>query len=156
MPKAINQTINAQTGEVTTVEIPWDNQSLKEHVAALRYDRETMGIVVDGQLISSHRDEIGHWYPRFSNAYGWLNNDPISLAGNPDGIYPYKPRGGGPVILNAQQVMRCYDRLAWYINACFGAEKIIGDAIDASTTPEQLDAIEATLHQYWPPREFNQ
>jgi hypothetical protein len=134
----------------------WDSASLKRHVSVVRYERETSGIIVDGQFLSTNRDEIGHWYPRFSNAWGWLHEDPMSRAGNPEGIYPYKPRGGKPVILTAQQVLRCYDRLAWYINACFGAEKNIYEAIDAAETPEQLDATAGTLDFYWPPREFTQ
>ncbi len=156
MPRFTHETTDARTGVTTVVAVPWDAASLKEHVAAVRYERETMGLIVDNQFISSHRDEIGHWYPRFSNAWGWLNNDPISRAGNPDGIYPYKPRGGEPVVLTAQQVVRFYDRLAWYINACFGAEKMICTAIDEATSEAELDAIAESIDQYWPPREFTQ
>lgn len=156
MPRFIHETTDARTGFTTAVVVPWDAASLKDHVAALRYERETMGIVVDGQPVSSERDEISHWYPRFSNALGWLNKDPMSLAGNPSGVYPYKPRGGDPVILSAQQVVRCYDRLAWYVNACFASEKAICDAIDGASTSEDFDAIADSLDQYWPSNEFTQ
>lgn len=123
----------------------------KAHISQERYSKETAGISIEGQLVSSERDEIGHWYPRFANAYGFLNDDPFSKAANPTGQYPYKPKQGNPTILTAMQVVRAYQCLSWYINMCFAVEKTLCDMLDAGTPIQAvLDAMPAA----WPQREF--
>jgi len=126
-------------------------EGCKKLISAIRYENETAGIEIEGQQFSTERDEIGHWYPRFSNAWGWLNNDPVSRKGNPGGIYPYKPKKGKPVILTPEQVIRAYDRVAFYINSCFGVESYLYGLLDAGTPVEQVTGM---LTQVWPTRQY--
>lgn len=121
----------------------------RAYVSQVRYQKETQGILIEGQLISSDRDEIGHWYPRFASAYAYLQGDTTS---NPTGLYPYKPRGGEPVVLTALQAVRAYMCLSWYVNACFGVEKVAFDTIDHLTDKQQIKAIIDAIE--WPQREF--
>ena len=123
----------------------------KQLITARRYQVEVAGISIEGQQISSERDEIGHWYPRFANAYGYINNDPFALAANPTGEYPYKPKSGAPVIFTATQVIRAYQCLSWYINTCFGVEKYLFDLLDADTP---VANVLAAMDAAWPQREF--
>ncbi len=123
----------------------------KQRISAARYAQEIAGISIEGQPISSERDEIGHWYPRFANAYGILNNDPFALASNPTKEFPYKPKNGRPTILTAQQVVRAYQCLSWYVNTCFGIEKALFDMLDAGTP---IEAVLDAMPSQWPQREF--
>jgi hypothetical protein len=131
----------------------WDEEleTAKQTISNRRYEVEVSGISIEGQSISSERDEIGHWYPRFANAYGYINNDPFALAANPTGEYPYKPKNGAPVIFNASQVIRAYQCLSWYINTCFGVEKYLFDLLDADTP---VANVLAAMDSAWPQREF--
>lgn len=123
-----------------------NSRNAKQALSTLRYDKETQGISIEGQRISSERDEIGHWYPRFASAYAYLQGD---ASTNPTGQYPYKPKDGDPVILTAAQSVRAYQCLAWYINACFATEAI-GVAMLAQGIP--LTQILAALQ--WPQTTF--
>jgi hypothetical protein len=143
--KAIVDSWNWERPELNSVALA------KAHISNERYAKEISGISIEGQLVSSERDEIGHWYPRFANAYGFLNDDPFSKSANPTGQYPYKPKQGSPTILTAMQVVRAYQCLSWYVNMCFAVEKTLCDMLDAGTPIEVvLDAMPAA----WPQREF--
>jgi hypothetical protein len=121
----------------------------KDQLSKLRYEKEVSGFTIGTQFISSHRDEIGHWYPRFASAFGFISNDAAAIAANPTGQYPYKPRGGEPVVLTASQVVRAYECLAWYINSCFAVEVQAVAMLTAGMTIEQvLAAIQ------WPQTTF--
>ncbi len=124
---------------------------VKQYLASKRYDREVMGIFVGDQFVSTNRDELAHWFARFWDAFQLLNGLP---NGNPTGLYPYKPRGGSEVtILTSQQVVRAYNCLAWYVNACIATEGELIKAIDNGTPlPNVVALIDAD--QTWPQRQF--
>ncbi len=122
----------------------------KQYISAERFKKETGGISIDGQAITTERDEIGHWFPRFFNAYQWLQGDARVRAVNPQGIYPYKPKNGDPVILGAMQVVRAYECLAWYINACFAVEDQLYESLKSAT----IEQVLASMPSAWPQREF--
>lgn len=125
----------------------------KESLSKLRFAHEIGGISIEGQTISTERDEIGHWYPRFASARDWLANDPATLAFNPTGMYPYKPKGGAPTGLTAAQVVRAYLCVSWFINACFVTEQYFYELIEATDGSEaQIAAVMAGVQ--WPQREF--
>ncbi len=124
---------------------------VKQFASNERYKKETGGIVVGGQLISTERDEIGHWFPRFYNALMWLQGDARTIAGNPEGKYPYKPKGGSPVTLTAGQVLRAYECMAWFINACFASEEAIYKSVDSGL---RLDVVIESIPAAWPSNSF--
>lgn len=124
----------------------WERGDPKAYLSNLRYEKETQGFSIDGQRISSHRDEMGHWYPRFASAYAYLQGDTTS---NPTGQYPYKPKDGDPVIFTAAQAVRAYQCLAWYINACFAVEAMGVAMLSQGMT---LDQVLAALQ--WPQTTF--
>ena len=124
---------------------------VRQFVSNARYVAETGGIYVGNQFISTERDEIGHWFPRFYNAMMWLNGDARIRATNPDGLYPFKPKNHPPTVLTAEQVLRVYECMAWFINACFAAEATLYGRLDAN---EPLDVIIDATPAAWPQREF--
>jgi hypothetical protein len=118
----------------------------KVKLSSLRYQKETGGISIEGQRISSERDEIGHWYPRFADAYAYLQGE---RSTNPTGQYPYKPKNGDPVIFTAGQAVRAYQCLAWYVNSCFATE---ATGVYMLSQGMKLDDVLAQLE--WPQTEF--
>lgn len=124
---------------------------VRQFVSNARYVAETGGIYLGDQFISTERDEIGHWFPRFYNALMWINGDGRIRAGNPDGLYPFKPKGHAPTVLSAEQVLRAYECLAWFINACFAAEAVLYGRLEAN---EPLDVIVTATETAWPSNHF--
>lgn len=128
-------------------------EGVKAFISSRRYAREVGGIWMQGQSISTARDETGHWFPRFYDAMLWLSGDPAVRGINPEGVYPYKPKNGEPVILTAGQVMRAYQCMAWYINACFASEKQLYALLDARIP--LADVVMATdADESWPQNQF--
>ncbi len=116
---------------------------VKQYLASKRYDREVMGFHVGEQFVSTNRDELAHWFARFIDA--------THTTGN---VYPYKPRGGSIVAsLSAEQVIRAYQCLAWYVNACIATEGVLIQSIDDGTPLEQV-LIAIDSDQTWPQRQF--
>lgn len=131
--------------DLTTVD------GVRAFVSDQRFTVETSGITIGVQVVSTQRDEIGHWVARFDNAMKWLQGDVYIRKGNPAGVYPYKPKNGKPTILSAAQVVRAYECMAWYINTCFGTEEHFSRLIDQGTP---LPQILAALPGSWPQRQF--
>ena len=125
-------------------------EGAKQWLANERYTKETGGITVGGQSFTTQRDEMGHWFPRFFNAFMWLANDPTTLADNPTGQYPYKPKNGDSVVLTAFQVVRAYKCISWYVNQCFAKEAELSAMLNAGA-PIQ-DVIGSIS---WPQTEFD-
>ncbi len=126
---------------------------VKAYLAAKRYAVETAGIDIEGQVVTTERDEIRHWFPRFYDAFMWLNNDATARAINPDGLYPYKPKQNDSVILPAAKIVRAYQCMAWYVNACFATEFSIEAQIkNGVPLADVVAAIDST--QTWPQRSF--
>jgi len=125
-------------------------EGAKQWLANERYTMETGGIIVGGQSFTTQRDEMDHWFPRFFNAFMWLANDPSALADNPTGQYPYKPKNGDSVVLNAVQVVRAYKCISWYVNQCFAREAELSAMLNAGV-PIQ-DVIGSIS---WPQTEFD-
>ncbi len=135
------------------VERDWDVVTKPDSLPAFfdwlsnqRWRKETGGITVGNQHITTQRDEAAHWLARYMNASLWLSEDPATVASNPNGTYPYKPKHGEPVILTAQQVIRIYLCMTWYINECFAVEEAavqavknmvpIGDVVNSLKWPQ--------------------
>lgn len=127
-------------------------EGLKAYLAQRRYEKEIAGFTVGGQLISTNRDELAHWFARFFDAFNHLQGN-ASASG---GVYPYKPRGGTSVInLTAAQAVRAYQCLAWYVNACIATEGQLIATIDAATLSQLVDIKEAIdAEATWPQRTF--
>lgn len=137
--------LNPPGPDLSTVE------GAKTYISSERYSKETGGITVGGQFVSTERDEIGHWFPRFYDAMMWTQGDPTVRAGNPDGLYPYKPKNHEPVILSAAQVMRAYQCMAWYINQCFAVEDQLYVSLNAGTP---IADVLAQIPAAWPQTAF--
>lgn len=134
--------------DVTTV------SGLREYIATTRYNHEVGGFTVGEQFVSTNRDELAHWFARFFDAFNWLSGNEMSRAINPSGLYPYKPKGGTEVVmLTAQQAVRAYQCLAWYVNACIATEGRLIQQIEAGTRLDLvLDA--ANNSATWPQTRF--
>lgn len=117
--------------------------ALKNKIAAMRWDRETSGITIGIQQVSTLREEMPVWQ-------GMLLD--MTLQPGVRSEYEYKPRNGANVVLTPQQVQRCYQCFAWYVSACFATERQLCDAIDAGTPIEQ---VEAMLETVWPQTQFD-
>lgn len=137
--------LNPPGPDLSTVE------GAKQYITNERYAKETGGITVGGQFVSTERDEIGHWFPRFYDALMWTNGDPAVRAINPDGQYPYKPKDHEPVILSAAQVMRAYQCMAWFINQCFAVEDTLYNSLNAATP---IADVLAEIPAAWPQTAF--
>lgn len=126
-------------------------EGAEQYISNERYKVETGGIRIGEQSITTERDEIGHWFPRFYNAMMWLQGDPYTRAGNPDGLYPYKPKNGMPTVLSAEQVIRAYECVAWYVNACFATEAELYKLLESGTA---IDTVLAMIPGAWPQTQF--
>jgi hypothetical protein len=125
---------------------------VKQYLASKRYDREVMGFHVEQQLISTNRDELAHWFARFFDAFNHLQG--VTSASG--GVYPYKPRGGTQVaLLTAEQAVRAYQCLAWYVNACIATEGQLIQQIDDGTLTLTNAVMAIDSDQTWPQRQFN-
>lgn len=153
MPQAVNEATNAQTGITTRTVVPWTAETLKAEISRQRYDREVGGIMVGAQFVSTNRDEIGHWNERRRNADAWAAGDAAAKADNPTGQYPYKPKGGSPVILTLARTVRIHQCLKWYINTCFATEYQLYQQIDAGA---DLETVAASLATAWPQAQFDE
>lgn len=140
--------LNPPGPDVTTV------SGLREYIATVRYNHEVGGFTIGDQFVSTNRDELAHWFARFYDAFNWLNGDEAARAINPNGLYPYKPKGGTRVaMLTAQQSVRAYHCLAWYVNACIATEGVLIEQIEGGTRLDLiLDAANNTAT--WPQKQF--
>lgn len=148
MPAAVNTSINAVTGKITETVIPWTKPMLRAMLAEFRYGRETAGISIEGQAISTEREEMPVWQ-------GMLF-DVVMNPGVRD-AYEYKPRNGDNVSLTVAQVKRAYECFAWYVSACFAYERMFAEELQAATdSPEVFDAFAVQMldQANWPQTEF--
>lgn len=140
--------LNPPGPDVTTV------SGLREHIATTRYSHEVGGFTIGDQFVSTNRDELAHWFARFFDAFNWLSGNEMSRTNNPSGLYPYKPKGGTEVaMLTAQQAVRAYQCLAWYVNACIATEGALIAEIEKGT---RLDIILGSANnvEQWPQTRF--
>lgn len=141
MPQYVNEFTDTRTGVVTRDVVPWTVDTLKAHIADLRWQHETRGIMVGDWFVATERSERGT-----------LIGMQLNVTINPQLVINYKPRGGSSTyLLNAGQVIRICQCAAWYIEACFATEKALCDAIDAGA---DLEAIAAFSD--WPQTEFTE
>ena len=127
-------------------------EGVKQYLASKRYDREVMGFHVGQQFISTNRDELAHWFARFFDAFNHLQG--VTSASG--GVYPYKPRGGTQVaLLTAEQAVRAYQCLAWYVNSCIATEGKLVQQIDDGTLTLTNAVMAIDSDQTWPQRHFN-
>ena len=146
LSEQLDALLNPPGPDVTT------REGLKQYLAQKRYEKEIAGFTVGGQLISTNRDELAHWFARFFDAFNYLQGN-LSASG---GVYPYKPRGGNEVVnLTAAQAVRAYQCLAWYVNACIATEGQLIATIDAATLSQLVDIKEVIdTEATWPQRSF--
>lgn len=139
---------NGGAFDLTTID------GVRQFISARRYSIETAGIVLGSQFISTGRDEIGHWFPRFYNALLWIQGDARLRATNPNGLYPFKPKNHAPTVLIADQVVRVYECMAWFINECFAREAELWARVDAG---ERFDIIVDAVNNpaTWPANTFD-
>jgi len=138
--------LNPAGPDVTT------REGLKLYLAQKRYEKEIAGFNVGSQLISTNRDELAHWFARFFDAFNHLQGN-ASASG---GVYPYKPRGGTTVVnLTAEQAVRAYQCLAWYVNACIATEGELIAMVESSQLSALADVKEVIDNAAtWPQQAF--
>jgi hypothetical protein len=144
MARAINEQKDYSTGQVTTIEVPWTQDELKEHIGNWRWARETSGIIVGLQPVSTFRDEMPVWQGMLLD----MERRPGETT-----AFEYKPRGGENVTLTPAQVSRVYECFAWYVAACFATERhligMIEQGADLSTVAAAAQNLET-----WPQTSF--
>lgn len=127
----------------------WDNPHLssvgasKAWLASERWIRESSGITVGDQLISTNRDEMPVWQ-------GMLLDTVFRPGVRSE--FEYKPRGGQNATLTPQQVGRAYECFAWYVAALFGVERQVALLLDATATNAERAAILSAIP--WPQTAF--
>jgi hypothetical protein len=138
--------LNPPGPDVTTAE------GLKAYLSNVRYEKEISGFNVGSQFVSTNRDELAHWFARFFDAFNWLQGN---TATNPSGLYPYKPKGGSVVaMLTAEQAVRAYQCLAYYVNMCIATEGQLIEAIDGGMDLAEAKAMIDNVAT-WPQRQFD-
>jgi len=144
MTRATDIIKNFATGQITVIEIPWTEPELREQVANWRWARETAGITVGSQSVSTFREEMPVWL-------GMIND--MSLRPGQTAAYEYKPRGGANVTLTPSQIARIYECFAWYVSACFSTERALLEMI---TSGAPLDTVAAAAQDpgTWPQTSF--
>ena len=140
--RVIIQTTDESTKEVTNTPQPWTAEGLKAYIAERRYERETGGITVGTQVVTTNRDEMPIWQ-------GMLLD--IVLQPGQRMEFEYKPRGGANTTLTLAQVQRCYACFAWHVAACFATERALNAMIDGGA---DLDAIAASIDSAWQQNTF--
>jgi hypothetical protein len=119
------------------------NESVAARLSYIRWQKESAGITVGDQPVSTLREEMAIWQ-------GMLLD--ITLRPGATTIFEYKPRGGSNVTLTDTQVQRIYSCFAWYVAACFGTERYLVSQI-GTLTNEQIIAL-AETDSTWPQRTF--
>lgn len=146
MPMAKHEATNAATGETVVHVIPWTSAALKEWLASVRYEKEVAGVTVAGLPVSTERgNERTTWQQLLSSARA-------------DAGFTFRKKMAGQFhTLTASQIILCAGVGLRYITDCFAREDSFHAAIDAATTPEQLDAIEVQVlsPSSWPSRSYN-
>lgn len=147
MPIAVNEIVDAVTGNVIRTPIPWTKDLLSEHLASIRYDREVTTIAVDGFPVSTERgNERTTWMQLMSRATA-------------DSGFTFRKKMAGQFYtLNASQIIRCGSVGVGYIAACFAVEDALLQQIAAADTPEALDAIADIIatESTWPAKDYAQ
>lgn len=115
----------------------------KQLITAIRYQKESAGIYVGEQLVTTFRDEMPIWQ-------GFLLD--IALRPGVTTSFEYKPRGGTNTTLTVAQVQRCYECFAWYVIACFATERYLIGLLETSTVQEVLALLDSG--SVWPQTTF--
>lgn len=147
MPQSINETKNAATGITAQQPIQWTRETLREYLAAARYDREITTITVDGLPVSTERG---------NERTTWLQL--MQRASADSGFTFRKKMAGQFYTLTAAQIIRCGSVGVAYIAACFAVEDSLLQQIEAAATPEALDAIADLIatESTWPTKVYTQ
>lgn len=149
MPQAIHESTDFATGQVTQIIIPWTADTLRAEIADIRWQHEVAGFEIEGQLITTFRDERADWTERKLDAKERIEDGDVVFQ------YPYKPKGGVSfAAFTPIQVLRVCVLFKWYVNACFAIEEVLFARLDSG---EDLDAIHADAMNgaNWPQREFS-
>ena len=147
MPQSVNEIKNASTGQTAQQPIQWTREILREHLAAVRYDREVTTITVDGLPVSTERG---------NERTTWMQL--MSRASADSGFTFRKKMAGQFYTLTAAQIIRYGSIGVQYIAACFAVEDSLLQQIEAAETPEALDAIADTIaaESTWPTKVYAQ
>lgn len=116
----------------------------KAKLASERWTRESAGIIIGTQFVSTNRDEMPVWQGMLLDAF--------VLRPGVRSAFEYKPRGGQNTTLTPQQVGRCYECFAWYVAALFAVERQVAAMLEATTSNAEREAILSAIQ--WPQREF--
>lgn len=135
-PQPTQEALDAVSSAVET-------KQLLSKLSDIRWRKESAGITVGTQPVSTLREEMAIWQ-------GML----LEMTFRP-GVttsFEYKPRNGVNVTLTATQVQRIYACFAWYVATCFGTERYLASQI-GTLTNEQILAL-AETESTWPQRAF--
>jgi hypothetical protein len=133
-------TFDGERVTVTHQIIPKSLEAIKtetaEMLAAIRYEKETAGITVNGiHLLTDDRSK------------SLLVGKALKASIDPATTCNWKTPAGW-VTLNAEQLISLATTLDAYVQACFDREGEIAAQIDAATTVAEIEAID--LNAGWP------
>lgn len=145
MPRAIDETTDAITGVTIQRNVDWTKDSLRDHLAAFRFDREVTTIDVDGLPVSTERG---------NERTTWMQLMQRAVADS--GFVFRKKMAGQFYTLTASQILRCGAAGTNYIAACFAVEDQLLQQIDSAETAEALDAIADLIknESTWPEKVY--
>lgn len=106
-------------------------------LAAMRYARETAGLVINGATVKTDRESQA----ALTGAYTSLKNGLVSAI-------DWKADGRVWVSLSLAQVEAMAQAVAAHVQACFTAERAHAESISALTTVEAVDAYDVSTG--WP------
>lgn len=132
----LDDILNPPGPDLSTVE------GAKQFIAVERFNRESGGIIVGTQSVTTNRDEMPIWL-------GMV----MDIIFNPDArtLFEYKPRNGSNTVLSAEQVMRCYQCFAWYVSECFAAERRLATELDKGAP---IADVLSQIPAIWPQNVF--
>lgn len=111
--------------------------ALLAEVAAKRWAVETGGVIVGGSPIATDRESQA----QLTSAYTSLKNGLIENT-------PWKTADGTFNLVTLPQIEPVAQFVAAHVRACFAAEQIHDEAIQALTTQSELDAYD--INAGWP------
>ncbi|MFI0489776.1 MAG: DUF4376 domain-containing protein [Yersinia sp. (in: enterobacteria)] len=112
-------------------------ESLIADVAAKRFNVETGGVIVTGRPIATDRDSVAQ-----------LNNAFISLKNALIADTPWKSVDGSFTFVTLADIEPVAQAIASHVRACFAAEQVHNNAINALATQAELDAYD--VNAGWP------
>ena len=109
----------------------------KSELSAIRFERETDGIVINGVNVETNRD-----------SQAMINGAWSASQVDPNILIDWKGADGSWTQINAATITGIAMAVSAHVQACFSNERQLSEAIDDAETTAEVDAIDLTVG--WP------